>query len=156
MGNLNSYAKSSKLMDISFTLDEKRYSFNLASELKIDSVTLNTELKKQPTHYAFLSMVFERVNILVEELESSLEKRYNQLYVEFKTDTSTTYYQKAKKLPSDDLCKSLVLSDKRYTILKRKLIFTKQQRNILKTAVKSFEQRAFLIQTLSANNRKQL
>lgn len=155
MARIIDHARSSKLMVIDITYGSERYIFNLANELKIDEVTVNRELKNQPTSYSFICMLHEKLIHRFELLENLVEKRYNQLYVKYKSDTRTTYYTENGKFPSDDLCKAMCIKNKDYQNLIKKMLTIKNQRDIIKTAVRGFEQRSFLIQTLSANIRKQ-
>lgn len=149
MRKLEKYAKKSQLMNISVKLGEELFKFNLFEELVVDENIINEEVRSQPTIAGFLSSLAVKLDRIKEDKLAESDKIYHRLFVKFK---------KAKndmgRPNTDDMAKSLTLSHKNYIESTNKYRQAKENSDLIRACVKVFEQRSFLIQTLSANIRK--
>lgn len=152
MGLLSKYAESSDLMNIDITYAGKRYRFNLFTELQIKERNINSALKSHASSYSFLTQLNNELIYEYERLEEVKTKTYNQMYKRFKEEKSPT----TGRVYSDDMAKAMALSSKTYQKAVHQMLLMKKHKGTLDRCVKAFETRAFLIQTLSANVRKEL
>lgn len=151
MGRLKGYAKSSDIMNINISFGKEQYVFNLYEEAVVSEVVINKEIKEQPTSYAFLTMLQTRLNRVVADAEKEMEKKYSEVYNRYKekvNDATGRVYDK-------DYASHIANANPGYQRKKEAFIKAKEDLGIVSTCVKAFEQRAFLIQTLSANIRKE-
>jgi hypothetical protein len=152
MSRLNKIAEKSQLMNIDITYNGKRYRFNLYEELQVKETNINRELKSHASSYSFLTQLR---SYLIEEydlLEAAKTRTYNQLYKRYKGEKSDI----TNRVNSDDLAKAKAEAHKDYKLAIHRWLKAKLHKNIIDNACKAFESRAFLIQTLSANIRKEL
>ncbi len=152
MGLLSKYAEKSDLMNIDITYAGKRYRFNLYNELQVKERNLNSVLKSHASSYSFLTQLNNELIFQYELLEKNVERTYSKLYAIYKEKKSPT----TGRPYSDDMCKAKVLSSKMYKKAVYEMLVMKKNKGTLDRCVKAFETRAFLIQTLSANVRKEL
>lgn len=147
---LQKYASTSDLMNISIKYGGKTYKFNLFEELQVSEAQVNRELKTQASSYSFLTTLHKSLVKQYEQAEARKKKVYAQLYVKLKTQSNT-----GGRPPSDDLVKQQVESNKLYQKVVNNTIQYKYQMGILESAVRSFEQRKDILQSLSANLRNE-
>ena len=142
-------AENSDIMDIDITYRNKRYKFNLAEELKIKEGKMGDKLKQHATSYSFLTQLLTHLETQVEDLERQVKKIYDLQYI------------KAKKAPavgrvmSDDLCKATAGASVKYQDKIKALIKAKHAKGVIGKAVRAYEARKDLMQTLSANARNE-
>ena len=148
---LNDYSKGSKLMNIKVKYGKEEFKFNLYKELIIDENTLNRELKEQPSLYGFLTLLHKKLIRIKEDKETEVNKIYADVYIDMKNNRN----QLTGKPNADDLCKQTAIADTDYNNAKKVLSKATEQANIIGSCVRSFEQRKDVIQTLSANLRKE-
>ena len=143
-------ARKSNLMDISIKYGKERIRFNLFEELQIDDTNVNNELKNQPTHYGFLSLLMVKMKREMDEKKSDLDKCYKSLFISYKEVTD----RYTGKPNSNDVAEALAVQDGSYQIA----LFAYQQAEdnygVIKACVEAFTQRSHLVQSLSANIRK--
>ena len=151
MKKLNKYAQSSSLMKISLEYGMEKFQFNLFDELQINESIIANEIKQQPNSYAFLSMLQTNIMALVQKAKVSEEKMYYKLYDNFKAKTNP----QTNRPNSDDVAKAKATKHKMYVAARNKTINLSKQLSTISNCVKAFEQRSSLIQTLSANRRKE-
>lgn len=151
MKKLNQYAQNSLLMKISLEYGGEKFQFNLFDELQINESIISKEIKNQPNSYAFLSMLQTKLLALVQKAKLNEEKVYSKMYDYFKDKINT----KTKRPNSDDVAKARAIKHKRYIIAKTKTINLSEQAATITNCVRAFEQRASLLQTLSANKRNE-
>ena len=144
MSKLTEYSSKASFMNVSLEIDGKPYSFNLDIQLKIEEEKMVTHLKEQPRSYAFLCMLRNKVKIEIKKKAKDLERkraaRYNQL-----AETMEKVTDINNKLKSNRLFKEMqdVIDD------------LDEIKSVLDIAVDSFNQRKDILQTLSANLRKE-
>lgn len=152
MGTLAKYSAESPLMLIDITYAGKRYRFNLYTELQVKELNLNKVIKSHASSYSFLTQLNNELIYQYELLEKNVERTYSKMYAEYKEKKSPT----TGRPYSDDMCKAKVLASKAYKKVIVEMLTIKKHKGTLDRCVKAFETRAFLIQTLSANVRKEL
>jgi hypothetical protein len=152
MGKLNKYASESSLMVIDITYKGKRYKFNLYEETRINERRLNQELKTHASSYSFLTMLNNKIIYEFDLLEKDVERTSSKLYVFYKNQIS----DQTNKPYSDDMCKAKVLSSDTYKKKLHEMLLMKRNKSDLASAIRAFETRKDLMQTLSANVRKEI
>ena len=150
MGKLNQYANKSKLMNIIVKYGDEKFKFNLFEEAQINEDIIQKELLEQPSAYGFLGLLHEKLKKKAADVETTCKRKYAELYVEFKGQTGNL----SGRPPSDDLVREKININEEYMNLEDELNNIREKVGLISVCVKTFEQRASLIQTISANNRK--
>lgn len=150
MGKLNKMASISELMNIDITYGNVRHRFNLFEELEISESSLNKELKKHASSYAFLTMLRTHLLKEVKRLEALKKSTYSKIYSQQKKKTGA-----GGRPLNDDLAKANAESHSKYKSVIKRLIEAEHNYSIIHNAVTAFETRKDLIQSLSANMRKE-
>lgn len=149
MGKLSKYY-SSTINIISVRYGEEDIRINIARESRINEDTIEEEIKKQPSSYAFLSMLHKRLLTKFELLKLSRKSLYGRLLAEAKKRTGPS----GRPL-SDNDAKAWVECHKKYIKASEGCIMARDKADQLFSAVRAFEQRAALLQTLSSNLRRE-
>jgi hypothetical protein len=151
MKKINRYAESSTLMKIRVEHNGESFEFNLFEELQINESIISKEIKQQPNSYAFLSMLQVQLSYLRDKSKVNEEKIYDKLYTIFKARTNK---QTGRPNP-DDVAKALAGQNDKYIKARNKTLSLSKQLGTISNCVKAFEQRSSLLQTLSANKRRE-
>lgn len=151
MKKINKYAQDSALMKISIQHGSELYEFSLFEELQINESIIAKEIKEQPTSYAFLAMLQTKLSEKWSMAKVNEEKVYNELYLRYKKKINT----QTNRPNSDDVAKAEVGRNPIYLKAQEKTIKLSKQFGTIANCVRSFEQRSSLLQTLSANKRKE-
>jgi len=151
MGRINKYASRSKLMDIHVQLGDEVFRFNLYEELAISEARVNTELLDQASSYAFLGMLHKKLLRAAKDKELEVVKIYNEGYIRFKKEIN----EETGKPINDDLAKAKAATTSEYKLACTLAADIQEKTNLIKVCVDAFEQRKDLIQTISANLRKE-
>ena len=138
-------------MKISISHGTEEFKFNLFEELQINESIISKEIKDQPNSYAFLAMLQTQLVYLKDRAKVSEEKIYNRLYDLFKTKINSN----TNRPNSDDVAKAKAMKHPKYVKARNKTLSLSKQLGTISNCVKAFEQRSSLIQTLSANKRKE-
>lgn len=148
---LSEIASKTNLMEISISYGTERFNFNLYQELVVNERNINHELMVQPTSYAFLSLLHKKLYRKQKDMEQELNKIYAKLYIRFKEESQVEVYRVNK-----DYIDQKVIKHKDYQAALSAYNSAESDCKIIETCVRSFEQRKDLIQTLSANIRKEV
>lgn len=151
MKKLNQYAEKSSLMRIRIDHDGEKFQFNLFEELQINESIIAKEIKQQPNSYAFLMMLQVKLQAMASRAKVNEEKIYDRLYDLFKSRTNP----QTNRPNSDDVAKAKAGKHSKYIKARNKTISLSMQLGTISNCVKAFEQRSSLLQTLSANRRKE-
>lgn len=138
-------------MKISVEYGGEKFEFNLFEELKINESIISKEIKEQPNSYAFLAMLQTKLAYLKDRAKVNEEKIYNKLYDLFKAKINN----QTNRPNSDDVAKAKAMKHSQYVKARNKTLSLSKQLGTISNCVKAFEQRSSLIQTLSANRRKE-
>jgi hypothetical protein len=145
-------AKHSKEMQIAIKYGDEVVKFNLHKELITSEQALSLDIKRQPTVYAFLGLVEVSLRNKLSEIEARANRVYSEAYLAHKKKLSVI----TNKPYSDDVARHSASVNPKYLKLlavRRKL---EKDHGTVKVCLKAFEQRKDLIQTASANRRKEL
>jgi hypothetical protein len=145
------YALKSNLMNVNISYGDEDFNFNLNSELVIDENKIDNEIKVQPSAYAFLGMLHKKLIRRSKEAEKIMERKYHELFIKFKSEKD----EETHKSLNNDMVKAKIIKNVTYDTLWDEFIEAEHQAMIIEVCVKSFEQRSNLLQTLSANIRKE-
>jgi hypothetical protein len=129
---------------VDINLGDERIVFNLKDELSFDNDSVNLELKDQPNHYAFIAMLHKKALVLKRERERILEKTRSRLFSQYKSQEKM----------ANDLAEAMVYKSKEYQDDYKKFLAVSADVDILEVCVRAFEQRSMLMQTVSANIRR--
>lgn len=148
---LTGISKKSELMNVSIKFGDETFVFNLREELNINMDGMDHEFNDQLASHSFLSMLKEKLTLKRDDLEAAVNHRRSQLFVELKTkiDRSTG------RPPSDDLVNAKIALDDEFRIANKKLRDVKRDLGTITTCFYAFSNRKDLLQTLSANKRKE-
>ena len=137
-------------MNITISYGTETFDFNLFKELVIDENKIDSEIKEQPSAYAFLGMLHKKLIRVMKDKEKEAEKKYWALFLLYKSQTDSA----TGKPFSNDVAEAKATKNSEYQEKLQAYFDAELNCNIIETCVKSFEQRYSLIQTLSANIRK--
>lgn len=142
-------SRISSIMDISLKYGDEVIKFNLNDELKIDEAKINYELKTQPSYYGFLSLLEKRLERVEADKKAELVKVESELLIEVKTETDPL----TNRPYNNDVAEAMVKSNKDYQKALKDYNQAVENKGVLQSCVRSFDQRSYLLQTLSANVR---
>lgn len=154
MGKLKTLAAGSSLMKVEILYEGKRIKFNLYEELNIQTDRINTEIKDQPKIYGFISMLLKATRKEARRLELQKETALSKAIFELTSSKGSRYFKQKGTYCPANMAKEIGKSDPMYVMASKKHARMKGQEEDLESIVKSFEMRAQLIQTLSANKRR--
>jgi len=150
MKRIKQYASSSSLMDVKITYGDETFSFNLFEELVVNENKINQEIKEQPSAFAFLAMLHKKLLRISKDKKAEMEKAYARMYMQYKKKIDPeTQRQYPKESAKEMATKSPI-----YQSAIKAYHQAEENWGVIDSCVKGFEQRASLIQTLSANIRK--
>lgn len=150
MGKLLLLAEKSKLMDISIVYGKETIHFNLFEELKIYEGKVNLEAEQQPKIFGFLGILHKKLTRLRDDAKIEMERSLNAAFVRAKRKLN----ENTQRPNSDDFADARAATDIGYIEASKKYHELKEKAGIIESCLNSFEQRGFLIQTISANLRK--
>lgn len=150
MSILKKILRKSSVTDIRIKYKDENINFNLVDELKIDEFKINQEITEQPSYYGFLSLLAVKLKRTLADNKAKLEKHKGTLFVEYKSE----YDPLTNKPYSNDYIESLIIKNSEYQQYLKAYNKAEEEYGIISSAVESFQQRATLLQSLSANIRK--
>lgn len=117
---------------------------NLTEELKVDRFNLDRAIERQAGLYGWWASLYSEVASRVKRIEDRLERLEAELFVRYSKE----------KVKSTQIKYRIRLNKDYQKLQDRKRRWERAER-VLKHAEKAFDQRASMIQTLSANTRKE-
>lgn len=151
MSKLAQYSRTSAILDISIKWGEEVFKFNLQREIKIPSQGISEAAKSHPSSYAFLTLLHKKLIGQVADFERHLKRLYAKEFISRKSGIDkSTGRPKANELVDKE-----IISNPKYILLEERLAKAQKDLLTIEACVKAFEQRASLIQTISANQRKE-
>lgn len=138
-------------MDISIKYGKESIKFNLFEELVINENRINEEIKEQPSYYGFLLILKSKLERLKNDKQASVNKLFAELYVNYKSriDSNTN------RPYANDYVEARINKNKDYTKAIAQVNKAVENLAIVTACVEAFHQRSFLLQSLSANVRKE-
>jgi len=151
MSRLKKFAKKSDLMNVKIAVGKEKFNFNLFKEIVIDEDQLSKDIKDQPSAYAFLTMLHAKLVKHKKQIETDKDRAFSIAFVRYKKmiDGNT------QRPHSKELAKERANIDPRVKKAEDKLLKASYELDVIGACVTAFEQRASLMQTLSANVRSQ-
>lgn len=143
MSKIISYSSVSPLMKVKVRYHGEIFEFNLDQELKIMESRVTAHLMNQARSYAFVAMLHKKLIIKARDQQRAIN-RARDLAVSRLSSSMQIMAAKAK-----------AGSDKKVIKLEDQLIEIEEARDTIEVCVRSFEMRKDLIQTLSANIRRE-
>ena len=138
-------------MRMEIKYDKKLYKFNLYEELRIDEDVINQDMQEHPRIYGFLSMIHNIYIKLAKEAKLNADKKEAQLFKMYKSKTGDNGRPLA-----NELAKANTESNPSYTKMRKNQYKIEHDRDNLAACVRMFEERKALIQTISANRRREI
>lgn len=138
-------------MDVNIKYGNEVFKFNLNQEVRIREDHLKADIISQPSSYGFLTMLHKA---LIKELGmAKIEetKTYAEMYLKYKKQIN----QETGRSNSEEVAKQKAERSILYLNAQRKVVNLSYEVNQIEGCVKDFEQRASMLQTLSANKRKE-
>lgn len=145
MTKLNKYASKAKLMHIRIKYNDEVFKFNLFEELQIVETKKNDQIKEHAQSAAFLLMLLKKFEILVKDLDKERKKVKATRLIKLRETSESV---KVAEIRID--------SDKKYITAVDALLEVEEVKGVLEACVTSFNDRKELLQTLSANVRKEI
>ena len=146
---------ASPLMVIRIKFGNEVFKFNLFEECKVDEADLETELKDLPSSYSYLIMLHRKLISNLKVLEDEKKKVEARRYIHYATSTESIYYSTHGRLPPVRLAEAFTENDKHYKDICSRVLQASEDTATIEAAVRSFEVKKDLVQTLSANLRKE-
>lgn len=143
---IKSLNEAKKNLRFSFEYQGAKYDLDLSKELSIDENLLNTHLIDSPSNYAFLCLVRNHYLNLKEKLEREKETVYASIWY---------YYKDLYPKWVNEMVTQKTIANTKYQNISEKLEEINFTYNTISSICKAFESREKILQTLSANLRKQ-
>jgi hypothetical protein len=140
--------KISEIKDdiISFKYKGKLVTINISRELEINENIINSQLKNIPSNYAFLCLLRDKIIKRRDKLEKEKDYAYSKVWL---------YYKESDNRLNNDTVSHKALTSKIYIKANDKYLKALDKANRFISICKAYESRERIIQTLSANIRKQ-
>lgn len=124
----------------------KSYSINISEELSLDEKILNRQLKDSPSNYEFLCHLKDQACRKRDNLEREKDAVFSQVWL---------YFKESDNRMSNEAATHRATSNQKYQSYLKKYIRADYMANQLISICKAYENRERILQTLSANIRKQ-
>ena len=140
--------KISEIRDdiISVKYKGKIVTINITKELSIDENIINSQLKNIPSSYAFLCLL--RDNLI--KKRDTLEREKNIAY-----SKAWLFYKESDNRLNNDTANHKAIVNPKYLSIEERYLKAVHKANKLISICRAYESRERIIQTLSANIRKQ-
>lgn len=140
--------KISEIRDevISVKYNGKLVTINITKELSIDENIINSQLKNIPSSYAFLCLL--RDNLI--KKRDTLEREKNIAY-----SKAWLFYKESDNRLNNDTANHKAMVNPKYLSIEERYLKAVHKANKLISICRAYESRERIIQTLSANIRKQ-
>ena len=140
--------KISEIKDdiISFKYKGKLVTINISRELEINENIINSQLKNIPSNYAFLCLLRDKIIKRRDKLEKEKDYAYSKAWL---------YYKESDNRLNNDTVSHKALTSKIYIKANDKYLKALDKANRFISICKAYESRERIIQTISANLRKQ-
>ena len=140
--------KISEIRDdvISVKYKGKSVTINITKELSIDENIINSQLKNIPSSYAFLCLL--RDNLI--KKKDTLEREKNIAY-----SKAWLFYKESDNRLNNDTANHKAMVNPKYLSIEERYLKAVHKANKLISICRAYESRERIIQTLSANIRKQ-
>lgn len=123
----------------------RKYEIQITTELQINENIINTQLQRSPSNYAFLCLVRDEAIHRREKLDKEKDIAYSNAWVNYKESGNI----------SNDLAGHKATIHPKYISICERFEMANHKANVLISICKAYENRERILQTVSANLRKQ-
>lgn len=140
--------KISEIRDdiISVKYKGKIVTINITKELSIDENIINSQLKNIPSSYAFLCLLRDNLIKKMDALEREKNIAYSKAWL---------FYKESDNRLNNDTANHKAMVNPKYLSIEERYLKAVHKANKLISICRAYESRERIIQTLSANIRKQ-
>lgn len=124
----------------------KQLQINITRELLIDESLMNSQLKSSPSNYAFLCTLRDKAIRKRDKLEKERDRQFSELWLYFKNSDSKM---------TNDSASHRATSSKKFQMAEDRYLKASYKANQLISICRAYESRERILQTLSANLRKE-
>lgn len=124
----------------------KQLQINITKELSIDEALMNSQLKSSPSNYAFLCTLRDKAIKKRDKLEKDKDRQFSELWLFFKNSDNKM---------TNDSASHRTMASKKYQAIEDRYLKASYQANKLISICRAYESRERILQTLSANLRKE-
>lgn len=124
----------------------KKIEIDITKELLIEESLINSQLKSSPSNYAFLCLLRDKAIKKRSRLEKEKDRIYSDLWLYFKSSDSKM---------TNDSASHRAIASKKFQDAEDRYIKADSEANKLISICKAYESRERILQTLSANLRKE-
>ena len=124
----------------------KVITINITKELAIDENSLNTQLKNLPSNYAFLCLIRDQYIMKRDRLEREKNIAYSKAWL---------FYKESDNRLNNDAVACKASTNAKYLSIEDRYLKAVDKANRLISICRAYESRERIIQTLSANMRRQ-
>jgi hypothetical protein len=124
----------------------KKIDINITKELSIDENLIDSQLKNQPSNYAFLSLLRDDYIKKRDKLEAEKDYQYSNIWL---------YYKTSDNRLNNDTVHNKVITNIKYQDILSRYQKVSDKANKLISICRAYETRERILQTISANLRKQ-
>ncbi len=142
-------ANKSNLRVIRINYGGEKFKFDIFKDLDISVFKIQEELQSQASNYSFALLLQKKLLTKFHELKEERKALAAKLYLKAKEETING------RIPSDDYCNAKKESSSRYRLITKACIVARDHADSLFAVIKGYEQRQSLLQTISANSRKE-
>lgn len=128
------------------TYKGKKIAINITKELAIDESTINTQLRNLPSNYAFLCLLRDKAIQKANKLEKEKDAAFSKAWL---------FYKEADPKTTNDAASHKAVTNSKYRSLEKKYLKAQDKATKLTSICRAYETRERIIQTISANLRKQ-
>lgn len=124
----------------------KKVSISISKELAIDESTINTQLRTLPSNYAFLCLLRDKAIKKATKLEKEKEYAFSKAWL---------FFKEADSKCNNETATHKALTSNKYQAAEKRYLKAQDKANVLVSICRAYESRERIIQTISANLRKQ-
>lgn len=124
----------------------KKVSIDITKELAINESIINSQLREFPSNYAFLCSLRDKAIKVRDKLEKEKDRKFSELWIFFKNSDSKM---------TNDTATHRTISNKKFQDAEDAFLKASYKASKLTSICRAYESRERILQTLSANLRKE-
>lgn len=124
----------------------KKVKVDLTKELSINESIINSQLKDFPSNYAFLCLLRDKAIKKRDNLEKEKDRKFSELWI---------FYKGSDSKMTNDTATHRAISSKKYQDAENEFLKASYEASKLMSICRAYESRERILQTLSANLRKE-
>ena len=124
----------------------KKVKVDLTKELSINESVINSQLKDFPSNYAFLCLLRDKAIKKRDNLEKEKDRKFSELWI---------FYKGSDSKMTNDTATHRAIGSKKYQDAENEFLKASYEASRLISICRAYESRERILQTLSANLRKE-